>query len=94
MLHLLFNVNGEQKEGCFKDIFYMPELKVMLLSVRQLARLPHCKVVFDNNICKYINKNTDKIIARAFSAKDGDLYTLDAVPIKQKVTANLASPSS
>ena len=92
-LHLLFNVDGEQREGCFKDVLFVPDLKVMLLSVRQSACLPHCKVVFDNNICKYINKNTNKIIARVFSADNSDLYMLDVIPIEQKVTANLASPS-
>jgi len=91
-LRLLFNVNGKQKEGQFKDVLFVPDLKVTLLSVGQSARLPHCKVVFDNNVCEYIDKDTNEIIARAFATDDGDLYTLDATPVTQKVTANLASP--
>ena len=36
-LCLLFNVDGKQKEGCFKDVLFVPELKVTLLSVGQSA---------------------------------------------------------
>ena len=62
-IHLMFNINGEQKQGKFTNILYVPELKVTLLSVGQSAQLPHCKVVFDSNICDYIDKTTDKVIA-------------------------------
>ncbi len=92
-LHLLFNVNGKQKEGCFEDVLFIPDLKVTLLSVGQSAHLPHCKVVFDNNTCEYINKDTKEIMARAFATDDSDLYTLDATPVTQKVVANLTSSS-
>lgn len=93
-IHLLFNVNGRKSEGQFNDVLYVPELKVTLLSVGQSAWLPHCKVVFDNNKCKYIDKNTNEVIAQAFTTDDTDLYTLDATPITQKVVANFTSPSS
>ena len=92
-LRLLFNVNGKQKEGCFEDVLFVPDLKVTLLSVGQSARLPHCKVVFDNNTCEYINKDTKEIMARAFATEDSDLYTLDATPVTRKVVANLTSSS-
>ena len=91
---LLFNVNGKQKEGRFSDVLFVPELKVTLLSVGQSAWLPHCKVMFDNNVCEYIDKNTNKVIARAFASNDTDLYTLDAVPLAQKVATNLLSNPS
>ena len=91
---LVFNVDGKKKEGKFSDVLFIPDLKVTLLSVGQSARLPHCKVVFDNNICEYIDKNTNKVIARARASSEDDLYTLDASPILQKVDANIAiSPS-
>jgi hypothetical protein len=93
-LCLLFNINGMQKEGQFNNILFVPELKVTLLSVGQSAQLPHCRVVFDNNICEYINKNSNEVIARAFTANNADLYTLDATLIVQKVAANLTSSSS
>ena len=50
--------------------------------------------VFDNNVCEYIDKNTNEVIARAFATDDTDLYTLDATPIMQKVKANLTSSPS
>ena len=93
-LHLLFNVDGRKKEGQFDNVLYVPELKVTLLSVGQSARLPHCKVTFDDSICEYINKNTNEVIARAFASNETDLYTLDTTPIMQKVAANLASSPS
>ena len=93
-IRLLFNVDGKSKEGKFKDVLYVPDLKVTLLSVRQSARLPHCKVVFDNNVCEYIDKNTKEVIARAYASGSVDLYTLDATPVSHKVAANLASSSS
>ena len=93
-IRLLFNVNGKKSEGQFNNVLYVPELKVTLLSVGQSARLPHCKVVFDNNKCEYIDKNTNEVIAQAFATDDTDLYTLDATPIAQKVAANFTSPSS
>ena len=93
-LQLLFNVDGKKKEGRFEDVLFIPKLKVTLLSIGQLACLPHCKVVFDNNVCKYINKNTNEIIAQVFTAESGDLYTLNATLMKQKVVANLTSSSS
>jgi GAG-pre-integrase domain len=94
LIHLVFNVKGKKKEGKFEDVLYIPELKVMLLSVRQSACLPHCKVIFNNNICKYIDKNTDKVIAHGYASNNTDLYTLDATPVTQKVAANLTSSSS
>ena len=93
-LQLLFNVDGKKKEGRFEDVLFVPKLKVTLLSIGQSACLPHCKVVFDNNVCKYIDKNTNEVITRAFATESGDLYMLDATPIKQKVVANLTSSSS
>jgi hypothetical protein len=86
---LVFNVDGKKKEGKFKDVLYIPELKVTLLSVGQSACLPHCKVVFNNNICKYINKNTNEVIAHTYTSNNTDLYALDATPVTQKVAANL-----
>jgi hypothetical protein len=50
--------------------------------------------VFDNNVCEYIDKGTNKVIAQAFANNDTDLYTLDATPVIQKVLANLASSPS
>ena len=47
--------------------------------------------MFDDNVCEYINKNTNEIIAQVFTSKDSDLYVLDAMPIEQKVAANLTS---
>ena len=93
-LHFVFNVNGKRNEGRFDNVLYVPELKVTLLSVGQSARLPHCKVVFNNNVCEYIDKNSDEVIVRAFASDDTDLYTLDAVPVVQKVAANLVSTPS
>ena len=93
MIHLLFNVDGKSKEGKFKDVLYIPDLKVTLLSVGQSARLPHFKVVFDNNVCEYINKNTKEVIARTYASSSMDLYTLDTTPVSHKVAANLASSS-
>jgi hypothetical protein len=94
MIRLMFNIDGNQKEGRFNNVLFVPELKVTLLSVGQSARLPHCKVVFNDNLCEYINKNTNKVIARAFASDDTDLYTLDTIPIVQKVAGNLVSSSS
>jgi hypothetical protein len=65
------------------------ELKVTLLSIGQSAQLPHCKVVFDNNVCEYIDKNTSEVIARVFALGNTDLYTLDAILVLQKVAMNL-----
>jgi hypothetical protein len=65
----------------------MLELKVTLLSVGQSAWLP--KVVFDNNVYKYIDKNTNEVIARVFTLVDTDLYALDVILVLQKVAANL-----
>ena len=93
-LCLLFNVDGKKKEGKFEDVLFVPKLKVTLLSVGQSARLPHCKVIFDDNVCEYVDKNTNKVIAQAFAVEDGDLYTLDATPMKQKVVAHLMSSCS
>ena len=77
MICLLFNVNGKKKEGQFEDVLFILKVKVTLLSVGQSVCLPHCKVIFDNNVCEYINKNTNEIIAQAFTSKDSDLYMLD-----------------
>jgi len=93
-LHLMFNVDGKKNEGKFSDVLYVPELKVTLLSVGQSVQLPHCKVTFDGNICKYVDKNTNEVIARAYASNDADLYTLDASPIIQKVAAKLTSSPS
>ena len=93
-MRFMFNVDGKKKEGKFKDVLYVPDLKATLLSVGQSARLPHCKVVFDNNVCEYINKKSGSVIARAYASGSTDLYTLDATPIIPKVAANLASSSS
>lgn len=93
-LCLMFNVDGRKKEGSFKDVLFVPELKVTLLSVGQSARLPHCKVTFDDNVCEYIDKGTNEVMARAFACEDTDLYTLDASPVTQKVAANLTSSPS
>ena len=54
-------------------------------------QLLHCKVVFDGNVCEYIDKNMNRVIAHARALGDNDLYTLDASPIMQKVAANLAN---
>ena len=89
-IRLIFNVDRQKKEGKFSDVLFVPDLKVTLLSVGQSARLPHCKVVFDNNICEYIDKNTNEVIARARAFNDDDLYTLEASPVIQKVDANVA----
>jgi hypothetical protein len=88
-LHIMFNINGKQHEGQFDDILFVPELKVTLLSIGQSAWLPHCKVVFDNNVCEYVNKNTNEVIARVFTSGNADLYTLDAILVLQKVAVNL-----
>ena len=93
-LHFIFNIDGKQKEGHFNNILYIPELKVTLLSVGQSARLPHCKVVFDNNVCKYIDKNSNEVITRVFATDNADLYTLDMVLVVQKVATNLISTPS
>jgi hypothetical protein len=93
-IRLMFNIDGKAKEGAFSDVLYVPELKVTLLSVGQSARLPHCKVVFDGDTCEYIDKNTNKVIARAHASGENDLYTLDASPVVQKVAAKIASTTS
>ena len=93
-IRLMFNVDGKKKEGRFTDVLFVPELKVTLLSVGQSARLPHCKVTFDDNTCEYIDKNTGEVIARTYASSSDDLYTLDATPIVQKVAAKLASSPS
>jgi len=93
-LHLMFNVDGKKNEGKFSDVLYIPELKVTLLSVRQSVRLLHCKVTFNGNVCKYVDKNTNEVIAHAYASNDADLYTLDTSPIIQKVAAKLASSPS
>src|SRR5258706_713369 len=92
-IHLMFNVDGKKKEGKFKDVLYVPDLKVTLLSVGQSAHLPHCKVIFDDNICKYIDKNSGSVIACACASGSANLYTLDATPVNQKVAAKLVSSS-
>jgi hypothetical protein len=47
--------------------------------------------VFDDNICEYVDKNMNEVIARAFASDGADLYSLDAIPIANKVDANLVS---
>ena len=94
MVHLIFNVDGKKEEGKFSDVLYVPDLKVTLLSVRQSARLPHCKVMFNDNVCKYIDKNSGRTIARAYASSGRDLYMLDMTPVVHKVAANLMSSSS
>jgi GAG-pre-integrase domain len=94
LIHLIFNIEGKKKEGRFEDVLYIPELKVTLLSVRQSTRLPHCKVIFNNNICEYIDKNTNEVITCAYTSNNADLYSLDAILVAQKVAANLTSSSS
>lgn len=93
-IRLVFNVDGKKQEEMFTDVLFVPELKVTLLSIGQFARLPHCKVVFDDNLCEYIDKHTNEVIARACVSNDTDLYTLDASPVVQKVVVNLASSPS
>ena len=93
-IHLMFKVDGKEKESKFKDVLYVPDLKVRLLSVGQSACLPHCKVVFDNNVCEYIDKTSGKAITRVYTSGSADLYMLDATPVEQKVAANLTSSSS
>ena len=90
----MFNVDRKKSEGKFSDVLYIPELKVTLLSVGQSVQLPHCKVTFDGNVCKYIDKNTNEIITCAYASNDADLYTLDTSPVIEKVAAKLTSPSS
>ena len=92
-MHLLFNVDGKQKEGKFKDVLYIPDLKVTLLSVRQSVHLPHCKVVFDDDVCEYINKNSRDMITHVHVSGSTNLYILDVTPMKPKVAAKLASSS-
>jgi len=94
MICVIFNVDGKGKDGRFDDVLYVPDLKVTLLSVGQSARLPHCKVTFDGDICKYIDKNSGEVIARMYALGNSDLYTLDATPLVHKVDAKLASSSS
>ena len=53
---LMFNVDGRKREGKFSNILFILDLKVTLLSVGQSTQLPHCKVVFNRNVCKYIDK--------------------------------------
>lgn len=93
-IRLMFNIDGKKRKGEFSNVLFVPELKVTLLSVRQSARLPHCKVVFDDNLCEYIDKTTNKVIAQAYASDTNDLYTLDTTPIVQKVAANLVSSPS
>jgi len=94
MIRLMFNVDGKKKEGKFKDVLYVPDLKVTLLSIGQSACLPHCKVVFDNNMCKCINKNSEKVIACAYTSSSTELYMLDVTPVTHKVVVKLVSSSS
>jgi len=94
MIRVVFKVDGKNKEGKFDDVLYVPDLKVMLLSVGQSARLPHCKITFDDNICEYIDKNSGEVIARVYALGESDLYTLDTIPLAHKVDAKLASSSS
>jgi len=93
-IRLMFNIDGKRKEGEFSNVLYVPEPKVTLLSIRQSAWLPHCRVVFDDNVCEYIDKNMNEVITCAHTSNDTDLYTLDAIPIVQKVAAKLTSSSS
>jgi len=93
-IHVMFKVDGKNKEGKFNDVLYIPNLKVMLLSVGQSARLPHCKITFDDDICKYIDKNSSEVIARVYTSGKSDLYTLDAIPLAHKVDTKLTSSSS
>lgn len=93
-IRLMFNVDGKQKEGHFDNVLFVPDLKVTLLSVGQSARIPHCKVIFDNNVCEYINKQTNEEIVKAYTSNDGNLYTLDVTPKTKKVAANLISNPS
>ena len=93
-ISLLFNVDRKAKEGRFKDILCVPDLKVTLLSIRQSVRLPHCKVILNNNVCEYIDKYSGRVIACAYASGSTDLYTLDTTPIAQKVAAKLVSSSS
>jgi hypothetical protein len=94
MIHLTFNVDGKKKKGKFSKVLYIPDLKVTLLSVGQSACLPHCKVIFNGNICEYIDKNSGRVIAHAYASNNTDLYTLDVTPMIHKVAAKLASSSS
>ena len=84
MIQLLFNVDGRKKEGEFSDILFIPDLKVTLLSVGQLACLPLCKVVFDDNVCEYIDKNANKVIVHTYASDDNDLYMLDVSLVMQR----------
>ncbi len=93
-IRLMFKIDEKMKEGAFKDVLYIPDLKVTLLSVSQSACLPHCKVVFDRNMCEYVDKNSGKAITRVYSSGGTDLYKLDATPMIHKVAAKLMSPSS
>lgn len=72
-IHLMFNLDRKKKEGKFTNTLFIPDLKVTLLSVGQSAQLPHCKVVFNNNICKYVNKNTGGVITHAHASGNDDL---------------------
>ena len=90
----MFSIDGKSKEGKFKDVLYMLDLKVTFLSIGQSACLPHSKVVFDNNVCEYIDKNTKEAITHAYVSGTADLYMLDTTPVTHKVAAKLASSSS
>ena len=92
-IRVVFKVNGKNKEGKFNDVLYVPDLKVTLLSVSQSAHLPHCKITFDGDVCKYIDKNSGEVIARTYASGESDLYTLDTIPLVHKVDAKLASSS-
>jgi hypothetical protein len=45
-------------------------------------------------VTKYVDKNTNEVIARAFASGNADLYTLDTILVLQKVAANLVSNPS
>lgn len=57
----MFKVDGKEKEGEFTDVLFVPDLKVTLLSVGQLACLPHCKVI-QYSIIIYANMSTRTLV--------------------------------
>ena len=73
--------------------FFVPELKANLISLFHLGSNLHCRIVFDDDDCCFIDKISGKEIGR-FKAQDGLFRILLSGGILQHGPANRSSSAS
>ena len=79
--------------GTLRRVFFVPELKANLISLFHLGSNLHCRIIFDDDDCCFIDKISGKEIGR-FKAQDGLFRILLSGGLLQHGLANRLSSAS